>query len=220
MSIAFDESPTATDVASGFSERGIVLEGVGWATYERLLKGIGERYVFVTYDEGTLEIEISPGRKHEGGVDLLVGLMHSIRLLRGVKFEGGGSTTHKRSDLKKGIEAATCYWIANEEKMRGVADLDLSKHPAPDLVIEVDIWSSSLDRIAMFGTLGVPEIWHVEKGRVSILHLNEQGAYDAKPASLSFPFVTASALTKAVNPEATVGESAALDALLNDVGLR
>ncbi|TWT86796.1 hypothetical protein Mal64_36260 [Pseudobythopirellula maris] len=207
-------------VLSGLTGSGLVLEGVSWQTYERFLAGVGDERVFVSYDRGLMEIEMSPGHPHERGIDLLVGLIHSIRLLRGVAIEGGGSTTHRRDDLEKGVEPDACYWIANEKVMRGVEELDLTKHPAPDLVIEVDVTSRSVDRLGIYAALGVPEIWLLAEGVVSILLLDESRSYAESTNSKSFDFVNSRALTQAVNDSKTLGESAALDRLLTELKLR
>lgn len=55
-----------------------------------------------------------------------------------------------------------CYWVANAGAICGVKRLDLTVHPPPDLVIEVDVTHSVVDRDSMYGALGVPEKWHYD----------------------------------------------------------
>lgn len=38
----------------------------------------------------------------------------------------------------------TCYYIQNEQAVRGKAEIDLTTDPPPDLAIEVDNTSSSI----------------------------------------------------------------------------
>lgn len=210
----------AAQSISGLSEWGVVLEGVSWETYEKLIKGIGDRYVFVNYDRGVMEIQMSPGRKHEFGEDLLRSFVTMLRFLKNIPMEGGGSTTHQREDLEKGVEPDACFWIAHEKEMRGVMDLDLTKHPAPDLVIEVDVTSTSVDRIEIFRQLGVPEIWRSHRGGLDFLILGDDGQYHCADKSLSFPFVDREPVERAITTNQSLGETAALNKLLEELKLR
>lgn len=205
---------------SGLTEHGIVLEGVSWETYEKLLAGIGDRRIFVTYDRGTMEIEMmSPAKKHERSIGILIALVNSLRFLKNIPIETGGSTTEKRKDLAKGVEPDASYWIANEKIMRGVDELDLSKHPAPDLIIEVDNTSSSIDKIGIYRHLGVPEIWHVTEAGLQFLIL-ENDTYHQADTSSSFSFIDRKPVERALKIAKSLGESAALDQLLTDLKLR
>ncbi|MEM6654778.1 MAG: Uma2 family endonuclease [Planctomycetota bacterium] len=212
-----DESP----VLSGVTDASVVLEGVSWKTYERLLQGIGDAHVSVSYDNGLMEIEMSPSRKHELDADFLRSLVTLVSVLKDIPVEAGGETTHKREDLAKGLEPDGCYWIANEKTMRGVADLDLSEHPAPDLVIEVDITSRSVNKIAIYAELGVPEIWHVDRDELVFLVLDKSGGtYTTVETSLSFPFVSRSLVSAALKSSGTHGQSSALKRLVSDLKLK
>ncbi|MEM1303930.1 MAG: Uma2 family endonuclease [Planctomycetota bacterium] len=212
-----DESP----VLSGVTDASVVLEGVSWKTYERLLQGIGDDHVSVTYDNGLMEIEMSPSRKHELDADFLRSLVTLVSVLKDIPVEAGGETTHKREDLAKGLEPDGCYWIANEKTMRGVADLDLSEHPAPDLVIVVDVTSRSVNKIAIYAELGVPEIWHVDRDELVFLVLDKSGGtYTTVETSLSFPFVSRSLVSAALKSSGTHGQSSALKRLVSDLKLK
>ena len=52
--------------------------------------------------------------------------------------------------------------MRNEEAIRGKGRIDLTVDPPPDLVIEVDITSPSLDRLPIYARLGVPEVWRYD----------------------------------------------------------
>src|SRR4029079_3790617 len=69
------------------------------------------------------------------------------------------STTFRREDLDRGLEPDNCYYIAHEASMRGKDEVDLTIDPAPDLAVEVDVHSSSLDRMSIYAALGVSEVW-------------------------------------------------------------
>ena len=44
------------------------------------------------------------------------------------------------------------------ERVRGKSRLDLSMDPPPNLVIEIDITSSSIEKLPIYALLGVPEV--------------------------------------------------------------
>ena len=105
-----------------------------------------------------------------------------------ISVEGGDTTTHKRQDLDKGAEPDKCYWFGdNARRMRGKRQLDLNRDPAPDLVIEVDVTRTSLDRLKIFAAMGVPEVWRSTGRSLQFLHLQADGTYQARTTSRNFP---------------------------------
>lgn len=60
--------------------------------------------------------------------------------------------------------------------MRGVEQIDLNQLPPPDLAVEIDITSSSLDRFEIYKNLGVSEIWRFDGDRLTI-HVLDAGTY-------------------------------------------
>jgi len=74
-------------------------------------------------------------------------------------------------------------------RMRQREDIDLTVDPHPDLVIEVDITSPSLNKMPIFAALGVPEVWRYDGRQVSIFTL-AVGEYTQVEESAAFPGVT------------------------------
>jgi len=105
-----------------------------------------------------------------------------------------GSTTFKRKDLAKGFEPDSCFYIDHAEQVRGKEELDLVTDPPPDLVIEVDITRSSLNRFPIFAALGVPEVWRFDGDRLT-MHRLESGRYTELETSFALPPLTASQAT-------------------------
>ena len=60
--------------------------------------------------------------------------------------------------------------------------------PPPDLTIEVDVTSSSLNRLQICAALAVPEVWRLASG-VLTFHQLAGGAYSPGNQSRSFPLV-------------------------------
>ena len=167
---------------------------IRFETYERLLEDLGDRQIRLTYDRGVLEI-MSPSQQHERVKCLIARLVCAMTLELGIPILSGGSTTWRRQDLEKGLEPDECFWVANEAKVRGRMELDLRVDPPPDLAIEVDVYSRSLDRMVIYGALGVPEVWRYRDDRITVHLLQEDGSYEASETSACFPWLSMPDLT-------------------------
>jgi len=164
----------------------VVLRGVSWELYEKILREIGDQPLYLTYDEGDLEI-VSPSRVHERWKTLIGRLLELLTLERDVPVESLGSTTFKRADLAKGLEPDECYYIQNEAAVRGRDDVDLDRDPPPDLVVEVDISQHGVDREGIYAALGVPELWKFDGSRLEAWVLGPDRAYRRQDHSRAFP---------------------------------
>jgi Uma2 family endonuclease len=165
----------------------IELEDVSWDYYEATLRETTSQRLRVTYDQGRMVI-MSPLPRHERAKKLLGRMVEALSVAREIPLGSLGSTTWRRQDLLKGLEPDECYYVANEPLIRGRFDLDLKKDPPPDLVIEVDITHHPMDRLSIYASLGVPEVWHYDGERLQALRL-QQGKYEAVENSLAFPFL-------------------------------
>ena len=180
---------TATAPTSAPPER-VVLRGVSWETYEALLRDLDGQYIRLTYDGGTLEILSPIGRRHERAGHFIARVVEAFTFELAIPIVGLGRTTWKSEARLKGLEADECYYVANAA---WVATLDeeyeiqLPGDPPPDLAIEVDITSSSLDKEAIYASLGVPELWRWENDQLHIRVLRPDGTYERRAASVSFP---------------------------------
>jgi len=169
-------------------EHHAVLHGIRWETYERLLEELEDRRLRLTYDSGTLEI-MSPSRPHERVKHVIRRMIDAMTEELDVPIQGGGSTTWRRRDLEKGLEPDECYWVQSEAAVYGRMELDLRVDPPPDLAIEVDVYSPSLNRLKIYGALGVPEVWRWKDGHIEI-HLRQlDGSYTLGDESACFPWL-------------------------------
>jgi len=69
--------------------------------------------------------------------------------------------------------------------VRGKKRLDLTVDPAPDLVIEIDITSSSPNRLQVYADLGVAEVWICNGDCLTVKQL-QNGIYDICQTSQFF----------------------------------
>ncbi|MDN5870480.1 MAG: Uma2 family endonuclease [Nitrococcus sp.] len=177
--------------------RQVILRGISWQTYERLLSEHGEntgtRFV---YHRGMLEIMIV-SLKHEKLKDILVDLFTILADAREVDYMKAGSTTFKREDLTTGFEPDACFYITHAAYMRHKDQVNLNVDPPPDLVIEIDITHESLSRFPLFAAVGVPEIWRYDGSKASVHVLDKDSdAYHGLAQSAALPGVTGDVLTR------------------------
>jgi Uma2 family endonuclease len=177
------------------SVQGLVLNDVDWRSYVRLLRVLQQRRCLrLTYDRGTLEImTISP--THERYKHLLGRLIEALSEELGFIIAGFGSMTCKRKQRRRGLEPDECYWIGSEPLVRGKLEIDLRTDPPPDLAVEIDVKRSSLDRLAIYAALGVPEVWRFDGKSLIFNVLGTDGEYAVAASSLAFRGLTASDLT-------------------------
>ena len=184
----------------------LLLEGIDWQTYSRLLRAFAERRkIRLTYDRGRLEI-MSPLLEHEDDSDFLGLMVHVLTEEMDMPIKSGGSTTMRRQLHARGLEADKSFWIANAERMKGRRRLDLRKDPPPDLAIEVDVSRSCLDRLAIYAALRVPEVWRLEGDDLRFYVLGPKGKYDVAEHSKSFPGITPSILLSFLHKARKAGD--------------
>jgi len=193
----------------------VVLDGIRWDTYLRILDETGDgRRHLITYDRGRLEI-MSPLIRHEIIKTILARLVETWSLIRRVPILSAGSTTWKRADLEKGLEPDECYYVSHEPRMRGKLDVDLSLDPPPDLAIEVDVTHSSSMKLGVYAALGIPEVWRHDGERLTILLLAATGAYESAETSRAFPEVGAAILNRFLEQVPAKGEFGTLNAFVD-----
>ena len=178
------ERTEATPIPDGLGP--VLLFGVPWALYERMVEEIAHRHARFTYDRGTLQI-MSPSHEHEWkshGFDHLIAILTDELVIPVAAF---GTSTHSRADLEKGIEPDECYYFNNLDRMVGKRRLDLDVDPAPDLAVEVEVTRSILDRIGIYAALGIAELWRFDGRALHVLLLSPDGTYTAADRSPRFP---------------------------------
>lgn len=166
--------------------RRVVLEGVSWDTYERLLGDFVDRHTaHFSYDQGKLEIMVLSAR-HEQLNRTLSLLVEVLAEELGIDVENLGSTTFKRSDMRRGFEPDSCFYILDPQSVRGRETIELGKDPAPDLVLEIDLSRPSLNKLPIYASLGVREVWRCDGTDVIFYGLRES-QYETVRESAFFP---------------------------------
>jgi len=161
---------------------------VGWTGYQTLLKMVENRRVRVTYDRGDVEL-MAPLSIHERYKSLIGRMIETIGEELEIQVVAVGSTTFNSEELDCGLEPDECYYLTNAGQVRDWKRVDLNVDPPPDLVVEVDITSSSIDRQGIYANLRVPEIWRFDGDTLTVLLLQQDGNYIPNETSLAFPFL-------------------------------
>lgn len=187
-------------------EQHIVLNGVSWNVYEQLMKDHEDQSAprFI-YNRGDLEIYV-PSQKHERKSEFLGDIVKTIAEEREVELLSLHSTTFKKDDIEKGVEPDGCFYLQSYDKVFGTEKIYLEEFP-PDLVIEVDIFSPSLDRFPIYAKFKVPEIWRYKNDEVKIYFFDGEDYFEADE-SIALPQITGEILTGFLAKSETMRRSA------------
>lgn len=199
--------PTHTSQEWPDANQSVVLPTISWQTYEALLSDLSDSHsAHFAYDQGCLEIMVFSGR-HEKLNRTLALLVEVVAEEMGIDVSNFGSKTFKRPDLAKGFEPDSCFYIQNEAQVWGKEEIDLSVDPPPDLVIEIDIYNSSLEKNPIYAAIGVTEIWRYDNNTLSIWVLMK-GTYVEQDESRSLPSLTQSVLAQSLDDSQTMKRTA------------
>jgi Uma2 family endonuclease len=152
----------------------VTILNVGWPVYEAFVQEAGDHgHSRMAYNGELLEI-MSPSRKHEIYARLLDILIFEVGRAWSIKILATGSVTLKAKP--HGAEADSSFYVGDHAaSMRSDDELDLSRDPAPDIVVEVDISRERIDKTALYSALGVSELWRYDGRRLR--------AYDLRTAT-------------------------------------
>lgn len=73
--------------------------------------------------------------------------------------------------------------------------ISISRAPPPDLALEVERTSASLDKLAIYAALGVPEVWRLTRQGIRMYWL-AGNRYEESSISRAFPFLTVETLSR------------------------
>jgi Uma2 family endonuclease len=142
----------------------IVHSGRSWEQFKLIQKGFEQSPgVRLFYYNGTIEILI-PGREHELFGRVIGYLVVTFLIKKGIFFQPTGAMTQEKEG-EVSAQADESYCIG-------------SVKPIPDLAIEVIFTSGSIDKLARYRALGVPEVWFWQDGVLTLYHLRSDG-YEA-----------------------------------------
>lgn len=154
----------------------VVLHSVPWDAYEAIVEHADNPGTRLTYDQGTLTI-MSPSRRHETIKSRLRGMVEITCQEFQIPYSAGGATTHKDKRLKRGLEPDECYFIAHAEQMRDRDEWVFGVDPPPDLALEVDITADTEEKLPIYASFRIPEVWQWSNDGLHVHHLQADGSY-------------------------------------------
>lgn len=195
--------------AVGAGEQRLLIRNVDWAFYRMLRTALDERgsHVRLTYDRGSLEITTT-SPLHEIYKRNLVRMLDALFEELQIEYHTFGNMTMGHAELDRGLEPDECYYIQKEPVVRGKMSVTIPPDPPPDLAIEVELSRSALNKLSIYATLGVPEVWRFDGETLRPFLRQPDGSYREQPRSLALPAVPLSELVRFVTGlegQATLG---------------
>jgi Uma2 family endonuclease len=189
-------------------EKLITLTGIKWLTFKAIMSDVGDGRAWrIAYAEGVLEIRM-PLTEHEEPKGMIESFVEAFADALDIEVRKLGALTLEREDLARAIEPDSCFYVQNELVVRGKS-INLPADPPPDLVVESDYTSSSLNKFSIYASLGVPEIWRYRNQCLQVYQLVE-GSYEPKENSLAFPCLPIAEIPAFIEQSKTIGQRAAV----------
>jgi len=132
---------------------------------------------------------VTPSMPHEEDADIVAQVVKIVSAVLGIPIRSVASTTFRRKDLQLGFEPDASFYVQNEPRIRGQREVDLAIDPPPDLVLEMEMSRSALNKLALFASMGIPEVWRCDGERVTIRILEHDG-YRESDVSHALPVLT------------------------------
>ena len=179
-------------------EKRFVFRSLDWQRYQTLRETLNRdraasmmanRNIRFTYMHGTLEVTVSL-EIHEFSARLIEKFIWILVVELGMKIKTMGSTTLDREALDRSAEPDDAYYIQNQPLVAR-RDVDLDRDPPPDLVVEVDITHTDINKLQLYAAMGVPEFcrYNGEVWRIYALCEGEYREMEVSPTFSQVPKV-------------------------------
>jgi Uma2 family endonuclease len=199
---------TLTPPQQSSEEKVITLTGIKWQTFKAIMSDVGDGRAWrIAYAEGVLEIRM-PLTEHEEPKGMIESFVEALADELDLEVRKLGALTLEREDLTRAIEPDSCFYVQNESVVRGIS-INLPAAPPPDLVVESDYTSSSLNKFSIYAALGVPEIGRYRNQCLVVYQLVE-GNYEERENSLAFPFLPIAEIPVLIEQSKSIGQRAAV----------
>jgi Uma2 family endonuclease len=193
----------------------MVLENVSWDTFVALAEERRGSVPRMTYNEGVLEM-MNPKRKHENIGRLIGRMIEAYSEIKGIEILSVASVTVKRSDLKKAYEADESYYVTNIDRVLEKEELDFEVDPAPDLVVEVELTSSAIDKLELFAAMQVREVWRHDGNSVQFYRW-VNARYESIPESFELPGLKATLINRFLDQRLQAGETTLIRSFRSEI---
>ena len=164
------------------SDRILILTGTDWDYYEKLDSPEYNSYL-ISFLNGEVTI-VSPGRNHEKVADIIRDIITGYCRKFDIRYFAFGSTRLKQED-KEGKEPDTAYAF-NTDKNK------------PDLAVEVNFSSGSLNDLTKYQYLKIKEVW-IWQNKAIKFYLLQDNQYVEIEQSINLKGIKSSILINYIN---------------------
>jgi Uma2 family endonuclease len=164
-----------------------VLRNVHWNLYDALFREIGDRPIRLTFDQGDLEMASLPPQQSFCS-RLVDKLVKTLAEVASTPLKTNKRLIFKRRELERVLEPDRYYYIYHDLPVRDMRELNSAYDLPPDLVVEIDLAGSTLDRLGIYAAYRVPEVWRFDGRELRVHGLQEDQQYKVLEHSLWFPF--------------------------------
>lgn len=201
------------------TEQRVILPNVNWQQFEQLLVELGDqRQTRLTYLRGKLEM-MTPVEAHERCTRLIDSLILVVVDELSTTLTSMIPVTLKQAELGCATEPDACYYL-DERVLSPRHEINLSQDLPPDLLVEIALTPPKLDKLPIYATLGIPEVWRyittagedMLKGELLMYEL-QTDHYTQRPNSLAFPFLPAARILEFMAQSDSMGLPSALKLL-------
>lgn len=137
----------------------------------------------ITYLDGCVEF-MTFGEQHEIIKSILAILLETYFFEIGINFIPVGSATRRAKEKGASFEPDESYYIGEKKEN-------------PDLAIEINITSGSIDKLEKYKRFQIPEVWFWENNQLSVYHLTNDN-YQQIPQSQFLPELDINLLARCV----------------------
>ena len=162
----------------------LILQPISWERLVHILAQLEQNRSFrLAYADQVLEI-MAPLVDEEKAKVVILNLLERSLKFQEKSWESFGSTTLESESRGVAIEPDNYFYIQNHQAVSGKNKLNLTQQPPPDLVIDTD--GVSINKVAAYEALGVPELWIYSGGKLKI-HILVNSEYMEFNTSPNFP---------------------------------
>lgn len=139
-------------------EQRVILPDISWQQFETLLGELGdERTTYLTLDRKRLEL-MTPTEEHRRCNQLIESLILLLADELNLPVKSIGAVMLKRADLLLATEPDASYYFQRPVPLDSRV-VDLLRDAAPDLVVEVAITKSAINKLPIYAAMEIPEVW-------------------------------------------------------------
>ncbi|MBW4675789.1 MAG: Uma2 family endonuclease [Desmonostoc geniculatum HA4340-LM1] len=124
----------------------------------------------ITYLDGCVEF-MTLGEQHEIIKSILAILLETYFFEIGINFIPVGSATRRRKEKGTSFEPDESYYLGEKKEN-------------PDLAIEINITSGSIDKLEKYKRFKITEVWFWENNQLSLYHLTNDNYEEISQSKL------------------------------------